>query len=235
MSIGLIYLFSLIFVSIGYLISSDKLFHLYPKFIRNHEYQFTKTCGEISFLLFLIAISLMLLTTFNIDVVIYYNKLPFHNVYFPLYVFLKFKKATERSKEIDLLISLDDARDEKKSFHYFDYLMITYEGRLSCNDRKLNTLKSFSILPVVLLLLNNFSDTFYSFSKKSHYTPSDYSNIGLVFFILIYIYQTYKCFKLSQYTSSIIVEIKKQRFLFEFPDALKNKVDHSVEIFKNPY
>lgn len=213
-----------IFYSISMVISSDRLSIFLPKFVQNAEYSLSKMCRDISVLALMCFLGYYyLLENYNINFWNTFRKLPFNIFYFPLYLLMRTYNAFTNSRVTDVTLSIKDKRESKKNFRYFDYLLIGYEHQLFRSERKLNTLKAFSVLPIVLLLLNSAPEIFGMFSTYSFEFPSDYTNIFLIILVIAYCYSTYTCYQRCQNLTFIIYVIKSERLIAEFPDILENK------------
>lgn len=213
-----------IFYFIGMVISNDHLVVFLPKSVQKAEFSLSKMCREISILALMCSVGYyFLLESYNIDFWIIFKKLPFSVFYFPLYLLTKIYFAITNSRVIDATLYIKDKRETINSFRYFDCLLIDYEHRLFCSERKLNTLKAFSILPIVLLLLSSAPEIFSLFSTGSFRHPSDYTNVFLIALVISYCYSTYTCYQRCQNLSFIIKVIKIERLKAEFPDVLENK------------
>ncbi|NSM31828.1 hypothetical protein HRE39_11645 [Enterococcus faecalis] len=222
LAIIFLFILALIFILLGGLISSERFFHVLPKSIQKHEYQYAKVCVELAiFVGFIIFASIILLEIFQINLMEYYVKLPFYGIYPVIYCIFRFLKAKEESNIVNTVISIADKRHDRLDYHYFDYLLIDAENLLIKMERKLNTLKAFSLTPVILLLVNNLPNVLKAFTQSKNRSLQDYSNIVLVLIATFYFYETYQCYKNCQNQSYIIKVIKQQRVLAKYPNALK--------------
>lgn len=209
-------IFSGVLVLVVVILSIEKVMLLIPLNMQTYLYSFQQFCINIISLNVLLYLSYIFLKEgFSINLVNYYEQFSFIKWIYWIYVVQEIWSSIKLGREININDNLRkyNQKDTQK-------LLIFYQANLEHQERKLNTLKSFSLIPILLLVINIFSTVLDTFTKKQEYIYSDYLNIFLVLFLTLYVFQTFTCYSQCQQITKKISVIKSRQLDFDYPDFL---------------
>lgn len=198
------------------ILSINKLNEYIPQILYSYLLTFQQFCINIIGLNVLLYLSYIFLKDgFSINLVDYYEQFSLIKWIYWLYVLGEAWDSIRRGTDINSNVNLEkyDQKNIKR-------LLLFNQSNLDQQERKLNTLKSFSLIPVLLLVINNLSTVLETFTKQHEYIYLDYLNIFLVLFLALYTFQTFTCYRKCQQLTKKITTLKSRLLDFEYPDFL---------------
>lgn len=103
------------------------------------------------------------------------------------------------------------------------YSLIAPNAQLKLLDIKLSLLKSFSLLPIALLVLDNLSDTVFKDFDLFAFMKSDPLNAALIIAVFIYTFEVIHTYLKTKAITEIICTLEHALYRTEFPETLKEK------------
>lgn len=205
------------FLLLSFVLKSDRISIFLPKKVELHSDAYSKAILQVSVILTIFIFSaLFLFTEFNINLDYYFQNFPFLLIFIFIYFLFIFLDELAVSKAYDVAIAAKDTSHKFSNYHYYDYKLIEEKNKLSRMERKLNTLKSFSFTPIILLLINDFPSLLNTLSLNQEKTMNDYTTILLVTLSALYFTVTYRTYKHCQTQNLTITYLEMQRVKMKY-------------------
>lgn len=173
----------------------------------------------------LFLVELILTTSSDFSIYDYWVKIPYHAVIPYVYLAYQFHKVYKKAKHRDneLFIENTSCRASYPSVQ-LNYFLIKSQTISIILEEKLTLLKSFSPIPVALLMLNNFTDL----SLKNFDIEANTINIVLIIILGIYAYFLISTFSKWRKNLWRINLIKEELYKIENPNLFE-------KFIKQPY
>lgn len=196
------------------------------KFLDKYKYALSRKFYTIGIQFMLILVGSVLLETFTaIKLFDFWESIPFNFFIILIYILIHLMFTISNKKDFEnyhVIISAEYLKKSPKD--YLNYLLTHYEHDEHCSERKLNLLKSFSPLPIFLLLITNFSNLIEDFTNfTTIFYSLDSVNIFLILFLLLYLYLVITTYRKCHQTTCLIRDIQKELLLIKNPDLRASK------------
>lgn len=154
----------------------------------------------------------------------WWGSLPFHSWLILIYLLYSAHNTYKKAKAHKAYSFISGIRRKAKApLQRLNFLLIDAKYRREICEKKLSLLKSFSPLPVALLVLNNFGEiTFENFNLQL-WVYSNILNIFLISFLCIYAYHIIMTFLLLKKSITQISTIEQEIHLCNNPDTFIDK------------
>ncbi len=180
-----------------------------------------KVCAEFSLQLLIFSVTHLLIKEYtNFDIYFYLTSLPLFPVIFAGYAIFyfsaKFRIATRR-KNLRYISNIKHT--EKIPRKNLLMLLTDTTAYLKIQQEKIGVLKSLSPIPVVLLVLNNFSSISFTYNNVWDILSKDKINIISLLILAIYSYWVITTFFRIKECFLLISEIENELHSLEFADS----------------
>lgn len=204
---------SLGIIFIAYCIDSDSTVIFFPKIIQKNENRITKVLKDLSLVLMILGISSSFIVEYlHIDLADYYRKLPFYQAYIPAYIIFRLYNINKKGTITDRVMRIENATYNLNDPELYEVYIFELKSELAISSKKLELYKSFSIMPMLLILISSFPEIVATLTQNTFMFISDFGNILLIFLTAFYFYQLISSFQMYSELTKAVFHIEKEKF-----------------------